>query len=87
MANHPSAEKRQRQNEKRRIANKGVRSDVRTQVKKVLQAVDDKDPEVGKVLSQAAKHINKASSKGIIKKKTASRKISRLAKKANSAAS
>ncbi len=86
MANHPSAEKRQRQNEKLRIRNKGVRSELRTQVKKVLQSVEDKDPQANANLNEATRLINKAASKGILKKKTASRKISRLSKSVSSIA-
>jgi len=86
LANHPSAEKRQRQNEKLRIRNKGVRSELRTQVKKVLQSVEDKDPQANANLNEATRLINKAASKGILKKKTASRKISRLSKSVSSIA-
>jgi len=80
LANHSSAEKRQRQNEKLRIRNKGVRSEMRTQVKKVLTSVEGKDPQASADLNEATRLINRAASKGILKKKTASRKISRLSK-------
>jgi small subunit ribosomal protein S20 len=86
LANHASAEKRQRQNEKLRIRNKGVRSEMRTQVKKVLQSVEGKDPQASADLNEATRLINRAASKGILKKRTASRKISRLSKSVNSIA-
>jgi ribosomal protein S20 len=53
--------------------------------KKVLATVEDKDPEAAKLaLSVAYKELDKAVSKGILKKNTASRKKARLAAKVNS---
>lgn len=84
MANHKSALKRARQNEIRRMRNKAVKTRVKTVVKEVRQAVDEKSLETAPVLLNTAKSvIDKAAKKGIISKKTAARKVSRLTKKIN----
>ena len=84
MATHKSAEKRSRQNEKRRARNISVKSSVRTVIKSVVTAVEEKD-KAGSVsaLTAAVPAIRKATSKGVFHKKTTSRKISRLTKKVN----
>ncbi len=80
MANHPSAEKRNRQREKRTARNRGVRSAVRTQVKAARAAIASKDPAAAaKALTEASVALAKAASKGALPKKAASRKVSRLA--------
>lgn len=79
-----SALKRVRQAEKHRLRNKAVKTAIKTAARKVEAAVDEKDREAaGKALVEAAKVISKAASKGVIHRNTASRKISRLAKLAN----
>ena len=84
MANHKSAEKRARQNEKRRMRNASARSRVKTAVKATLTSVEGKDTEKSReVLLDTTKTIAKAAAKGIFHKKTAARKISRLTKKVN----
>lgn len=84
MATHPSALKRSRQGDRHRERNAAVKSRIRTGVKKVLEAVEGKDPEAAEAtLAQSVPAIAKASAKGTIHKKTASRKISRLVKKVN----
>lgn len=84
MANHKSAEKRARQNEKRRERNISARSRVKTSVKAALKSIEEKDVEKShKVLFDTTKTIAKAAAKGIFPKKTAARKISRLTKKVN----
>lgn len=76
--------KRIRQNEKRRARNQAWRSKIKTYVKKVEEAITKKDLNTIQThLKEAIKIINKAASKGIIHKNTASRKISKLMKKAN----
>ena len=85
MATHKSAEKRNRQNEKRRIRNTSVKTYVKTRIKEVLKTVENKDIEGAKsALARVIPVIDKASTKGVLHKKTASRKISRLARKVNS---
>ncbi len=84
MATHKSAEKRNRQNKKRRLENTSIKSKVRTTVKKVLQAVENKDAGASKdALTGAISTIDKAAAKGVFHKNTAARKISRLTKKVN----
>ena len=81
MANHKSAEKRNRQNKIRNARNTHIRSTMRTYVKKVRVAVAEGDLENARVLlEKAVPCIDKAAAKGVIHKATASRKISRLAK-------
>jgi small subunit ribosomal protein S20 len=81
VANHPSAEKRNRQREKRTLRNRGIKSAVRTQVKTVRTAVAEKDlAGASKALVEASVAIMKAAGKGALPKKSASRRISRMAK-------
>lgn len=85
MANHKSAEKRNRQNAVRNARNTHIRSSMRTYVKQVRQAVAEGNNEAAIVaLSKAVPCIDKAATKGVIHKATASRKISRLNKLVNS---
>lgn len=81
-----SALKRARQAEKLRLRNRAVKTEIKTVTKKVETAVTKKDREgARKAFIEAAQVISKAASKGVIHKNTASRKISRLAKLANTA--
>lgn len=81
MANHKSAEKRVRQNEKRRRINRSNRSKLRTQIKKLRAALALKDKEQTTVLlNPTISLIDKAVNKGIIHKNTAARYKSRLTK-------
>ncbi len=80
MANTASAEKRNRQAQKRRARNVQVRTGVKTAVKKVREAIAKGDGAAAKqALAAAEKTIGKAASKGVVHKNAASRKISRLA--------
>ena len=84
MANHKSAIKRNRQNEKRYARNKVYRTQLKTATKKVLAQVEAKDKaEAEKELKGAEKIISQVASKGVIHKRAASRKISGLSKKVN----
>ncbi len=79
MANHPSAEKRNRQRIKRTLRNRGVSSAVRTMVKAVDAAITAKNKEAAKTaLARAIKALDKAATKGVVHPKAASRTISRL---------
>ena len=81
MANHKSAEKRNRQSKMRNARNTHIRSSMRTYVKKVRLAVAENDQAVAQaLLDKAIPCIDKAAAKGVIHKATASRKISRLMK-------
>ncbi|MBT8371551.1 MAG: 30S ribosomal protein S20 [Deltaproteobacteria bacterium] len=85
MANHKSAFKRARQNELRRLRNKSTKSRIKGVVKEVRASVDDSaDKDTMVKLNAAQSAIDKASKKGVIHKRTAARKISRLTKLANS---
>jgi len=81
VANHKSAEKRNRQNKIRNARNTHIRSTMRTYVKKVRTAVAEGDLQNAQLLlEKAVPCIDKAAAKGVIHKATASRKISRLMK-------
>ena len=85
MANIKSAKKRVRVSEKKAARNKAVKSKVKTFVKKVDAAIASGDKAAAtEALKAAVSEINKAGSKGVYHKNTASRKISRLAKAVNS---
>lgn len=84
MANHKSALKRNRQNKVRAARNTHVRSTMRTLVKQVREAVAAGDNEAAQAaLELAVPYIDKAATKGVIHKATASRKSSRLTKLVN----
>ncbi|HUV77729.1 MAG: 30S ribosomal protein S20 [Desulfobacteraceae bacterium] len=84
MANHKSALKRARQNEERRIRNKSTKTRIKNIVKDVRLAVGEKSKESALTKLDTAKSIiDNAAKKGVIHKKSASRKISRLSKIVN----
>jgi small subunit ribosomal protein S20 len=79
LANVPSAEKRNRQRLRRRDRNLFHLTTMRTYVKRVRKALDSSDTAGAKaLLAEAVRVIDKAASKGAIKRTTASRKVSRL---------
>lgn len=78
MPNSKQAEKRARQSERRRQANKVVRTSMRTAVKKVLQAPTPEAAEAA--LPEAMKRLDKAAKQRVIHPNTAARTKSRLAK-------
>jgi small subunit ribosomal protein S20 len=82
---HKSVVKRSRQALKHRERNAAVKSSIRTGVKTVLEAVENKDAEAAKAgLAKTVPAIAKAAAKGAFHRKTASRKTSRLTKHVNS---
>ena len=84
MAHHLSAKKRFRQTVKRTAINRSRLSRIRTFIKKVEQAVASGDPESARTALRAAEpEIRRGVNKGVLKLNTASRRISRLAKKVN----
>jgi small subunit ribosomal protein S20 len=84
LANHKSALKRARQNEIRRLRNKGLKTKTKNIVKDVrLSASESSKEDALKKLDMAKSDIDRAAQKGVIHKKTASRKISRLSKLVN----
>ena len=87
MAHHKSAIKRIKQNEKKRLRNKHVRSTLRTFIKRVREAVEGKDLTAAReALSAAIPVIDKAAAKGVIHSSNASRNVSRLTKLVNTIA-
>jgi small subunit ribosomal protein S20 len=79
MANHKSAEKRVRQNAKRKEINRSNRSKLRTSIKKLRTAVAGSDKAGStELLNPTISLIDKAVNKGIIHKNTAARYKSRL---------
>jgi small subunit ribosomal protein S20 len=85
MANTRSALKRIKQSEVRRLRNKQVKTKVKNTVRNFLGSlnVDNNDEEAAQNLITASRIIDKAASKGVLHKRTAARKKSRLAKKLN----
>jgi len=80
MAHSKQAQKRNRNNEKARAANKGKRGAMRTAEKRVRKAAGSEDAKAA--LPQAAKKIDKAAKAGVLHKNAAARRKSRLAKAA-----
>jgi small subunit ribosomal protein S20 len=85
MANIASQKKRNRQNERRRVRNKGVRSEIKTRTKNAHDAARDEDENTAELVRVAQKRIDKAAAKGVIHKNAAARRTSRLMKQAKSA--
>ncbi len=87
MANIKSAKKRILVNETKAARNKQIKSKVKTMMKKVDAAVATGDKALAKTsLVEAVTEIDKACSKGVYHKNTASRKVSRLSKAVNNIA-
>ncbi|MDL1967939.1 MAG: 30S ribosomal protein S20 [Deltaproteobacteria bacterium] len=81
MANHKSALKRAMQNEIRRMRNKSTKTSIKKLTKEVRLSLNEDSGEMTlKKLHTAQSLIDKAAKKGVIHKKTAARKISRLSK-------
>ena len=77
MAHSNQAKKRIRQNAKRQMANKACSSSMRTQIKKVMQAIEAGDKAAASAaLPHAFKRIDKAAKNNVIHRKTAARKKS-----------
>ena len=88
MAHHRSAKKRIRQTVKRTAINRARTSRIRTYIKKVEQALATGDHEAAaSALRVAEPEIRRGVGKGVLKLNTASRRISRLARKVNHLAS
>ena len=86
MANTMSAEKRNRQSQKRAASNRVYRSAARTAVKKARLAIAAGDPDAAELVRSAEVALSRAASKGVIHKKNAARRKSRLMKALNAAA-
>ena len=78
MANIASAEKQNRKMIKHRARNRAAMASLRTAVKKARTAVDEKTNDAASLVKQAVSIIDSAVTKGILKRRTASRYVSRL---------
>ena len=86
MANHASAEKRNRQRIARTERNRSVKGAVRTLLKKARAAIatpDTKAADSATAIAAAVKAVDRAASKGVVHPKTAARAKSRLARAAH----
>ena len=84
MANHKDALKRIRQNEVRRQRNKHYRSMMRTEIKKLLMAIDAGDSAAAQAqLPKTVSLIQRVAQKVIIHRKQAARRVSRLSHAVN----
>jgi small subunit ribosomal protein S20 len=91
VANTRSARKRIRQNEKRRLRNRAVRSAVRSTVKSAREALGGKAPEAAssetaRLVREAIRALDRAVTQGIVHRNTAARRKSALARKLNAPA-
>jgi len=81
LANIKSQIKRNKQNEKKRVANRVYRGSARTTVQKARTSIDKGDKEASKTATlEAVRQLDKAASKGVIHKNNAARRKSRLMK-------
>lgn len=84
MPHTASAKKRLRQSQKRHLKNKSVKSMLSTRRRKAIEAVESGDVTTAEqAMRDAQKAMDQAGAKGTIHKKTAARRVSRLAKKLN----
>ncbi len=81
MANIKSQIKRNRQNEKRRMRNKSVKSALKTSIRKFHEGVAAGDENTADLLREASRKLDKAVSKGVIHKNQAANRKSAIAKK------
>ena len=82
MANHKSAKKRIRRNEKFQLINKIRKTRVKTFIKKVESFIEKKDKKNAELaFVEAQPEMHRSVTKGVFKKNTISRKLSRLSNK------
>ena len=81
MANIKSAEKQNRKMIKNRARNRAAMASLRTAVKSARTAVDSKAADATALVKKAVSIIDSAVTKGILKRQTASRYVSRLARR------
>ena len=87
MANIKSQIKRNKQNEKRRLRNKSVKSSLKTAIRKFNEAVQSGDAETAQTLLRtASRKLDQAASKGVIHKNQAANRKSAIAKRHNALA-
>ncbi len=78
MPNLQNAIKQLRKDAKRTERNLAIKADIRTAVKKIKKAIDAKDSQLDALLADIQQRLDKAVKNNIIKRNTASRKLSRL---------
>ena len=83
MANIKSQIKRNRQNERRRVRNKAVRSELKTRVKSVLESAEEGAAGTEESLRLAVKRLDQAAAKGVIHRNQAANRKSRLVRRIN----
>ena len=81
MANIKSQIKRNRQTEKRNLANRKTRSEIHTRTKSAEAALDAGSDDAAETVQAAIKRLDKSVGKGIMHKNKAARKKSQLAKR------
>jgi small subunit ribosomal protein S20 len=81
MANIKQQQKRNRQNETRRVRNLAVRTELKTRVKTARTALDEGDGDAADSVRMAQKRLGKAAAKGVVHKRQAARRTSRLMKR------
>jgi small subunit ribosomal protein S20 len=87
MANLKASKKSSVTTEKSRLRNIARKSEIKTTTKKIVEALAAKDVTTAQELMRLVESkLARASTKGVVKKETASRKIGRLAKKVAAAA-
>jgi small subunit ribosomal protein S20 len=85
MAQHVSAEKRNRQNQIKRGRNTALRSKMRTAIKAARTALATKTPDRAAIVKSAVASVQRAATKNIVTKSTAQRYVSRLMRAAAAA--
>jgi len=83
MPNNAAAEKRMRQEQRRRAFNRSTKSIVKTQITKARQAISTTDDNSAEAVRLAVSELDKAAKKGVIHKNNAARRKSRLMKHLN----
>jgi len=81
VANIKSQIKRNKQNERRRVKNKAVRSELKTRTKVATTAAEEGAENADELARLAIKRLDKAAAKGVIHKNQAARRKSRLVKR------
>jgi small subunit ribosomal protein S20 len=83
MPNNPSAAKRMRQERKRRLHNRSIKSLVKTQITKARQAINFEEADAEAAVRAAVSQLDRAAKKGVIHPNNAARRKSRLMKQLN----
>lgn len=81
MANTKSAIKRMRQNERRRLRNRALRSQLRSAVKAARTASASPSPDAPAMIGEAIRALDRAVTRGVVHRNTAARKKSALARR------